>query len=110
MKDSEDRQLIEPWPTRTMLNQNESKMCETGHCFQPQNKSYPQLLSPESFSWVSRFSDWGGSYLDGQISWHVILMFRINPLNPGQFTHRVYRLPGPIRDNVPVSVSFFLEA
>ena len=28
-----------------------------------------------------------------------------NPLNPGQFTRRVYRLPGPIRDNVPVSVS-----
>ena len=29
----------------------------------------------------------------------------INPLNPGQLTRRVYRLPGPIRDNVPVSVS-----
>ena len=28
-----------------------------------------------------------------------------NPLKPGQFTRRVYRLPGAIRDNVPVSVS-----
>ena len=31
--------------------------------------------------------------------------FFFNPLNPGQFTRRVYRLPGAIRDNVPVSVS-----
>ena len=29
----------------------------------------------------------------------------INPLNPGQFPRRVYRLPQLIRDNVPVSVS-----
>ena len=28
-----------------------------------------------------------------------------NPLNPGQFTRRVYHLPGPIRDKEPVSVS-----
>ena len=36
----------------------------------------------------------------------------LNPLNPGQFTCRVYHLPGAIRDNVPVSVSvsFFLAA
>ena len=32
-----------------------------------------------------------------------LLLF--NPLNPGQFTRRVYRLLGAIRDNVPVSVS-----
>ena len=34
-----------------------------------------------------------------------ITKIQFNPLNPGQFTRRVYRLPGPIRDNVPVSVS-----
>ena len=33
-----------------------------------------------------------------------------NPLNPGQFTRRVYRLPGAIRDKVSVSVLVFLAA
>ena len=33
----------------------------------------------------------------------------VNTLNPGQFTHRVYRLPRVIRDNVPVSVSVFWQ-
>ena len=33
----------------------------------------------------------------------------VNPLNPGQFTRRVYCLPAVIRDNVPVSVSVFWQ-
>ena len=35
----------------------------------------------------------------------MLEMIIINPLNPDQFTRRVYRLPGAIRNNVPVSVS-----
>ena len=40
----------------------------------------------------------------------VFVAKSVNPLNPGQFTRRVYRLPGPICDNVPVSVLVFLAA
>ena len=41
-------------------------------------------------------------------SMRVSLKTNINPLNPGQFTCRVYRLPRAIRNYV--SVSFFLAA
>ena len=36
-------------------------------------------------------------------------MLQLFPLKPGQFTCRVYRLPGAIRDKVPVSVSLFWQ-
>ena len=44
----------------------------------PQNKSYPQLLAPESFLWRRGSSRIGAVLvLNGQMSWHIILIFRI---------------------------------
>ena len=55
-------------------------------CFQPQNISYPQLLSPERkglFSRASRFSYWGGSHSSWSDELKYYLIFRNTDFKKG---------------------------